>query len=146
MFYYIDFNDFWEIYSLSFFPYKRLRKQIWPCHKIGQCQPKVIIWTELVILEHPIMHTKFRVNGLLVTEKKFLKVLSYMAMAVSLVMWSGPFEQTFVLPSHWGSTWNLALVGPAVPKKIFENDGRRRRRRWRTTDRRRTDDGDWLLV
>ena len=30
-------------------------------------------------------------------------------------------EQTFVPPSHWGSTWNLASTGPAVSEKMFEN-------------------------
>ena len=55
-----------------------------------------------------------------------------MGMAVILVMWPRPREQTFVPPSHWGSIWNLALIGPAVlKKKIFENGGR-------------TDDGPWL--
>ena len=42
-----------------------------------------------------------------------------------------PCEQTFVPPSHWGSIWKLALTGPAVLEKIFENGGR-------------TDDGPWL--
>ena len=31
---------------------------------------------------------------------------------------------TFTPPIHGGSTWNLALIGPAVLEKIFENDGR----------------------
>ena len=49
-----------------------------------------------------------------------------------LVMWPRPREQTFVPPSHWGSMWNLASIGPAVlEKKIFENGGR-------TTDGRQT--------
>ena len=37
-------------------------------------------------------------------------------------MWPGPSEQTFVLPSHGGSTWNLASIGLAISKeKKFEN-------------------------
>ena len=48
--------------------------------------------------------------------------LPYMGMAAILVMWPGPFEQTFVPPSHWGATWNLASIGPAVSQeKKFEN-------------------------
>ena len=44
-------------------------------------------------------------------------------------------EQTFVPPSHWGSIWNLALIGPVVlEKKIFENGGLK-------TD---TEHGPWL--
>ena len=40
--------------------------QIWPCRKIGQGQPRVIIWANLVVLEHP----RFKVSGLLISEKK----------------------------------------------------------------------------
>ena len=45
-----------------------------------------------------------------------------MGMAAILVMWPGPFEQTFV-PA---SIWNLSLIGPVVSEeKMFENvDGR----------------------
>ena len=31
-----------------------------PCRKIDQCQPSVIIWTNLVVLEHPMLHTKIQ--------------------------------------------------------------------------------------
>ena len=45
-----------------------------------------------------------------------------MGMAAILVMWQGPFEQTFVDPSQGGSTWNLASIGPVVSEeKMFEN-------------------------
>ena len=55
-----------------------------------------------------------------------------MGMAAILVMWSGPFEQIFVPPSHGDSIWNLASIGPVVSeKKMFKECGR-----W--TDRRRT--------
>ena len=48
-----------------------------------------------------------------------------MGMAANLVKWPRPCEQTFIPPSHWGSTWNLTLIGPAVlEKKISENGGR----------------------
>ena len=43
-----------------------------------------------------------------------------MSVAAILVMWPGPFEQTFVPPSHGDSTWNLTLIGQAVSEgKIF---------------------------
>ena len=42
------------------FPYKSIRDQIWPCHKICQGQPRAIIWTNLVVLDHPMLHTKFQ--------------------------------------------------------------------------------------
>ena len=65
-----------------------------------------------------------KVIGPLVLEKKILEgFLPYMA--ATLVMWPRPREQTFVPPSHWGSIWNLASIGPAVlEKKKFENGGR----------------------
>ena len=78
-----------------------------------------------------------KVTGPLVPEKKIFEgFLPYMGMAAILVMWPRCPEQTFVPPTHGGSTWNLALIGPAVlEKKIFENGGRtdangQRNRRW----------------
>ena len=75
----IDDNSFWKIYCFTFFPYKSIRDQIWPCHKICQGQPMVIIWTNMVVLEHPILHTKFpghRPYGS--GEEDFLRFLPYM--------------------------------------------------------------------
>ena len=40
-----------------------------------------------------------------------------MGMAVILVMWPGPFEQTFVTPSHGDSRWNLASIGPVISEE-----------------------------
>ena len=61
-----------------------------------------------------------------------------MGVAGILVMWPRPRKQTFVPPSHLGSIWNLALIGPAVlEKKIFENGGR-------MMDGQRMDNGPWL--
>ena len=56
----IDDNSFWKIHCFTFFPYKSIRDQIWPCRKIGQGQPRVIIWVNLVVLKHPMMHTKIQ--------------------------------------------------------------------------------------
>ena len=43
-----------------------------------------------------------------------------MGMAAILVMRPGPFEQTFFPPSHGGSIWNLASIGPvASEEKMF---------------------------
>ena len=55
-----------------------------------------------------------------------------MGMADILVVWPGPFEQTFVPPSHGDPIWNLASIGALVSeKKMFEE------RVW-TTDRQQT--------
>ena len=51
-----------------------------------------------------------------------------MGMVAILVTWPGPFEQTFVPPSHGGSIWNLTLIGQAVSEeKMFKECG------WRMT-------------
>ena len=44
-----------------------------------------------------------------------------MGMAAILVMWSGPFEQTFDPLSHGGFTWILASIGLVVSEEMFEN-------------------------
>ena len=53
-------NSFWKIHCFTFFPYKSIRDQIWPCCKLSQGQPMVIIWTNLVVLKHPILMTTER--------------------------------------------------------------------------------------
>ena len=121
-----DDNSFWKIHCFTFFPYKSIRDQIWPCRKICQGQPRVIIWTNLVILEHPMLHTKFQGHRSFGSgEDDFLRFLPYMGMAAILVMWPIPFEQTFVPPSYGDSIWNLASIGPLVSEKMFEECGRR---------------------
>ena len=118
-----DNNSFWKIHYVTFFPYKSIRDQIWPCRKIGHGQPRVIIWANLVVLEHPMIHTKFQGQQPLGSrEEDFLRFLPYMGVAAILVMWPGSFEQTFIPPSHGRSTWNLASISLAVSKeKKFEN-------------------------
>ena len=111
------------------FPYKSKRDQIWPCRKIGQDQPRIIIWRNLVQLEHPMLHTKFQGRRSFGPGgEDFLRCLSYMGMAAILVIWPGPFEQkTFVPPSRRSSIWNLTLIDPVVSEeKIFKECGRRR--------------------
>ena len=45
-----------------------------------------------------------------------------MDMAAILVIWPGPFEQSFVPPS----IWNLTLIGQAVSEeKMYKECGRR---------------------
>ena len=114
----IDDNSFWKIHCFTFFPYKSIRDQIWPCRKICQGQPRVIIWAtlpcagvrndnihhlqhiwaNLVVLKHQMMHTKIQGHWPFGSgeEDFFFRFLPYMAMATILVMWPGPFEQTFV--------------------------------------------------
>ena len=55
-------QKFWKINSFHFFLKISLCYQIWPCHKIGQGQPTVIIWTNYDGQESPMRQTKFRGN------------------------------------------------------------------------------------
>ena len=72
----------------------------------------------LVVLEHPMLHTQFQSHRPFVFgEEDFLRFLTYMGMVASLVMWPGPFEQTFVPPSQGGCIWNLASIGPVVQRR-----------------------------
>ena len=54
-----------------------IRDQIWPCRKIGKSQPRVIIWANLVVLEHlasngdSIWHVASTGSG--VSEEKMFK-------------------------------------------------------------------------
>ena len=56
----IDYNSSWKIHCFTFFPYKSIRDQIWPCRKIGLDRPMVIISTNLIVLQYPMLHTKFQ--------------------------------------------------------------------------------------
>ena len=102
--------------------YNSTREQIWPCRKIGQGQPRVIIWTNSVLLMHLMLHTKFQGHRPFGPgEEDFLRFLPYMGMAAVLVMWPEPFERTFVPPSRRGSIWNLASIDPVVSvEKMFD--------------------------
>ena len=70
-------------------------------------------------------------------EEIFLRFLPYMGTAAILVMWPGPFEQTFVSPSHRSDIWNLTLTGPVVSEeKMFKECGRQHMMydAWHTTE------------
>ena len=91
--------------------------------KMGQGQPRVAIWTNLVVLSHMLLHTKFPANlhcnsG----EEDFLRFLPYMATVAILVIKLVPFEIFLIQPSPGGCTWNLIKIGPAVSEEeLFGN-------------------------
>ena len=66
----------------------KLCYQIWPCRKIGQGQPRIIIWTNYDGQESSMRHTKFRGNQSTGSEEEdFEGFLPYMGMGAILVMW-----------------------------------------------------------
>ena len=61
--------------------------------KIGQDQPRVIIWLNLVVLDHPLLHTMFQgYRPLGPGEEDFLRFLPYIGIAAIFVMWLWLFE------------------------------------------------------
>ena len=58
-FHIIDCNGFCEIHCVVIFQYKSLRKQISLLRKKVKGQPGVIIWTNLIVFECPMLYTKF---------------------------------------------------------------------------------------
>ena len=59
-----------SFHYFTLFTYKSMRDQIWPCRKIGHGQPRVIIWAHLIVLEHPMTHTKIQGHGPFGSEEK----------------------------------------------------------------------------
>ena len=69
------------------FPFKSLWNQIRSCHKIGQGQPRVIIYINFIELTPQMPHTKFQGNrhsGF--GEEDFVRFIPYMGVAAILVM------------------------------------------------------------
>ena len=110
----IDDNSFWKIHCFNFFPYKSIRDQIRPCCKIGQGPLTVIIWAKNCSIWAPDDAYQFSRSSDFGSGEDVFRFSPYMSMAAILVMWPGPFEQTFVPPSHRSSIWNLTLIGPVV--------------------------------
>ena len=88
---YYDFglNSYRKMNILRFSPYKCIRNQIWPCHKVGQGQPRFIIYANLVGPTSPMLHTKsqsqwpFRPGS----RRSFKEFLPYMGMMAIILMW-----------------------------------------------------------
>ena len=57
-----DYHCFGKMQWFTFSPFPSPRDQIWHWQKMGQGQPRVIIWTNLVVLSHLMLHTKFQGN------------------------------------------------------------------------------------
>ena len=109
--------------------------QLWPWRYVGQGQPRIIIWTKLVGPTSPMLHTKSQ--GLQPSgsgEEDFKGFLPYKGVVAILVMWPGPFEQTFapILRSlHMKYEFNW-------PSNFREEDVRKC---WQTTNGRTSDAG-----
>lgn len=52
---------FMECYFIAV-PNKNTRQPIWPCHKKVKANPRSSVWTTLVVLVYPVLHTKLHTN------------------------------------------------------------------------------------
>ena len=112
-------NGFQKINKFNFFPYKSLCDQIWPWRKMGQGQPKVIIWTTLVVLPYTMLHTKFQCHWSIGSgEEDFLRFLPYMGSHLghmTKTVWT-----TFRSPDPWrlhikfGYNWPSSFRGEVI--------------------------------
>ena len=89
-----------------FFPYKYIRNQIWPCHKVGQGQARFIICANLVGPTSTKLHTKYQGHWPFGSKKIFKKFSSYMGLAAILVMWPEQFVK-FWLTYHKESSYEI---------------------------------------
>ena len=134
---------FWKINSFHFFLQKSLIYQIWPCRKIGQGQPRVIIWTNYDGLESPMLHTKFRENRPTGSgEEDFWRVFTIYGPGGHLGHVTQMPRTNFRSPlpkeaPHKIWLWSGKRFWRRRCLSIVNDDGRR-------TDGRRTDAGPWV--
>ena len=103
-----------------------MRDQIWPCRKIGQEQPRVIIWANLVVLEHPMMRSKIQGHWPFGSgEEDFFRFLPYMGIAAILVMWPGPdrvatgqgkVREVLIFLQRQGKSQGILQIGQGIFK------------------------------
>ena len=104
-----DYHCFGKRQCFTFSPFKI---------PMDQSQPKVTIWTNLVVLGHLMLHTKFQGNqpngsG----EDDVFRFLPYMAI---LVRRPGPFEHILYLVLPGCCIWNLTEISLVVSEKLCE--------------------------
>ena len=98
------FNSFLKIHCFQFFLHKSLCYQLWPCCKIDQDQPRVIIWTNYDGLESKMLHTKFRGNRSTASgEEAFFK--GFYHIWAWRPSWS--CDQHHVIKFSFSCTWKL---------------------------------------
>ena len=70
----------------QFYPFKHIDDPIGPCCKIGQGQPRVVIYINFVELESPMIHAKFQDHKTSGSGEDLFRFLQCMGMAAILVM------------------------------------------------------------
>ena len=85
----------------------------------------VIIWTNLVLLEHPMLHTKFQGRQPFGSGEDFLRFLPYMGMA-AISSCDQDRLNKLSSPHPIEAPYEISLIGPVVSEeKMFKECGRR---------------------
>ena len=111
-----DNNSFWKLLCFTVFQYKSIRDQIWPFRKIGQGQPSVFIWINLVVLQQPMLHTNFQCYRAFGSgEGDFLRFLAHLSWRLTRWAYRMGLEPASVRPSV------RASVRPCVRASTLSN-------------------------
>ena len=94
-----DNNSFWKLLCFTVFQYKSIRDQIWPFRKIGQGQPSVFIWINLVVLQQPMLHTNFQCYRAFGSGGDFLRFLAHLSWRLTSWAYRMGLEPASVRPS-----------------------------------------------
>ena len=128
--------------QFSLFPIEKPKLPIWPCHKIGQSQPRVIIYINYDVAGVP--DAKYQVSwksGPPVLEKKFLKVFEHFW--AWWPSWSCDLDHLYKLSFHPPSQGRTPHEIWLWLVKRFQR--RRRLKMWTDDDGRRTTDAGPLV-
>ena len=106
------------MHCFTFFPHNRLSDQIWPRLRKKSRSTKHHYLNKLDRAGATNVENKLQGHQSFGSwEEDFPSFFTIMGVAAILVMWSRPYEQTFVPPPHTGSISNLVSIGPAFQRR-----------------------------
>ena len=102
------------------FPIQMIKEQNLTLFKKIKCQSRIIIWTNLVDLEFPMLCTKIQPQSALGSEEEYFwsGFMPYWYGGHLNGLW--PFLQIFNSPSTEGSTWSLKIFDPGVSEEVVQ--------------------------
>ena len=95
------------------------RTQIWRICKKFKGHSSIIIWSNLVDFESPMLYTKVQPQSFLISWEDCLSVLPYMGNTAILFNGVEPFEQIVNILLTEGPMWNLVKIVQTVSEVIF---------------------------
>ena len=114
---------FWKNAMYHLFPIQYPKGPNLTLTKMGQGQPRVTIWRNLVVLDQLMLHIKFQANQPSGSEKEdVLRFLPYMGMEPCWSCDHDHLNKSQILILSGCCIWNLIEIGPAVSEeKLIEN-------------------------